>query len=175
VLRRQQRAWTVSFGPETATVPDSKGWRDLSVLLSRPDTDVHVLDLAQALAQDAAAGAVADQTAIDAYRHRLVELEQDRVEAERDNDPERLHLIDTEREALLTQLKHATGLSGRPRQLGTTATERVRKAVSARIRDAIRHLEPYAPQLAAHLDRAIITGTWCRYRFQGAPTWQIRW
>ena len=173
VLRRQQRAWTVSFGSETATVPDSKGWRDLSVLLSRPDTDVHVLELAQARVQDAAAGAVADQTAIDAYRHRLVELEQDRVEAERDNDPERLHLIDTEREALLTQLKNATGLAGRPRQLGATATERARKAVSARIRDAIRHLEPSAPQLAAHLDRAIITGTWCRYRSQGAPTWQI--
>jgi hypothetical protein len=175
VLRRQQRAWTVSFGSETATVPDSKGWRDLSVLLSRPDTDVHVLELAQALVRDASAGAVADQTAIGAYRHRLVELEQDRVEAERDNDPERLHLIGTEREALLTQLKSATGLSGRPRQLGTTATERARKAVSARIRGAIRHLEPSAPQLAAHLDRAIITGTWCRYRSQGAPTWQIRW
>jgi tetratricopeptide (TPR) repeat protein len=174
VLRRQQRAWTVSYGSETATVPDSKGWRDLSVLLSHPDTDVHVLELAQALVQDASAGAVADQTAIGAYRHRLVELEQDRVEAERDNDPERLHLIDTEREALLTQLKNATGLSGRPRQLGATASERARKAVSARIRDAIRRLEPSAPQLAAHLDRAIITGTWCRYRSQGAPSWQIR-
>jgi hypothetical protein len=175
VLRRRQRAWTVSYGPETATVPDSKGWRDLSVLLSRPDTDVHVLELAQALVRDASAGAVADQTAIDAYRHRLVELEQDRAAAERDNDPERRHLIDTEREALLTQLKNATGLSGRPRQLGATASERARKAVSARIRDAIRRLEPSAPQLAALLDRAIITGTWCRYRSQGAPSWQISW
>jgi hypothetical protein len=175
VLRRERRAWTVSYGPETATVPDSKGWRDLSVLLSRPDTDIHVLELAQARVQDATAGAVADQTAIDAYRHRLVELEQDRVEAEHDHDPERLHLVDSEREALLAQLKGATGLAGRPRQLGPTATERARKAVSARIRDAIRRLEPSAPQLAAHLDRAIVTGTWCRYRSQGAPSWQIRW
>ena len=175
VLRREQRAWTVTCGSEMATVPDSKGWRDLAVLLSRPDTDVHVLELAQALVQDASAGAVADRTAIDAYRHRLVELEQDRAEAERDNDPERLHLIDNEHEAVLAQLKNATGLSGRQRQLGTTASERARKAVSARIRDAIRRLEPSAPQLAAHLDRAVITGTWCRYRSQGAPSWQIRW
>jgi hypothetical protein len=145
------------------------------VLLSRPDTDVHVLELAQALVQDASAGVVADTTAIDAYRHRLVELEQDQAEAERDNDPERLHLIDNEREAVLAQLKNATGLSGRQRQLGATASERARKAVSARIRDAIRRLEPSAPQLAAHLDRAVITGTWCRYRSQGAPSWQIRW
>jgi AAA ATPase domain len=175
VLRRQQRAWTVTYGSETATVPDSKGWRDLALLLSRPDTDVHVLELAQALVQDTSAGTVADQTALDAYRQRLVELEQDRAEAERDNDPERLHLLDTEREALLTQLKNATGLSRRPRQLGATASERARKAVSARIRDAIRRLEPSAPQLAAHLDRAVITGTWCRYRSQGALSWQIRW
>jgi hypothetical protein len=175
VLRRDQRAWTVTCGSEMATVPDSKGWRDLAVLLSRPDTDVHVLELAQALVQDASAGAVADRTAIDAYRHRLVELEQDRAEAERDNDPERLHLVDSEHEAVLAQLKSATGLSGRQRQLGTTASERARKAVSARIRDAIRRLEPAAPHLAAHLDRAVITGTWCRYRSQGAPSWQIRW
>jgi AAA ATPase domain len=175
VLRRQQRAWSIIYGSETATVPDSKGWRDLAVLLSRPDTDVHVLELAQALVQDTSAGAVADRTAIDAYRQRLVELEQDRADAERDNDPERLHLIDNEREALLAQLKKATGLAGRSRQLGATASERARKAVSARIRDAIRHIEPSAPQLAAHLDRAVITGTWCRYRSQGAPSWQIRW
>jgi len=175
VLRRDQRAWTVSYGSETATVPDSKGWRDLAVLLSRPDSDVHVLELTQALVQDASAGAVTDRTAIDAYRRRLVELEQDRAEAERDNDPERLHLIDDEHEALLVHLKNATGSSGRPRQLGATTAERARKAVSARIRDAIRRLEPSAPQLAAHLDRAVITGTWCRYRSQGAPSWQIRW
>jgi len=76
---------------------------------------------------------------------------------------------------LLVHLKNATGSSGRPRQLGATTAERARKAVSARIRDAIRRLEPSAPQLAAHLDRAVITGTWCRYRSQGAPSWQIRW
>jgi tetratricopeptide (TPR) repeat protein len=165
-----------AYGPETAAVPDSKGWRDLAVLLGRPDTDVHVLELAQAPVQDAAAaGAVADRTAIVAYRHRLIELEQDRADAERDHDPERLHRLDGEREALLTQLKDATGLSGRPRQLGATASERARKAVTARIRDAIRRLEPSAPQLAAHLDRAVVTGTWCRYRSQGAPSWEIRW
>lgn len=98
------------YGLETATVPDSKGWRDLAVLLSRPDTDVHVLELAHALVRDASAGAVADQTAIAAYQQRLVELEQDRAEAERNNDPERLHLVDSEREALLAQLRSATGL-----------------------------------------------------------------
>jgi hypothetical protein len=174
VLWRQRRSWTLTYGSETATVPDSKGWRDLATLLSRPDTDVHVLELTQAPVRDAA-GAVADRAAIDAYRQRLVELDQERAGAERDNDPGRLHLIDQEHDALVAQLKNATGMSGRPRQLGATASERARKAVSARIRDAIRRLEPSAPQLAAHLDRAVVTGTWCRYRSQGAPAWQVRW
>jgi tetratricopeptide (TPR) repeat protein len=173
VLRREQGGWTVAYGPEVATVPDSKGWRDLAVLLGRPDTDVHVLELAQAPVKDTAAGEVADRTAIGAYRRRLVELEQDRADAERDHDPERLRRLDDEHDALLTQLKDATGLSGRPRQLGATTSERARKAVTARIRDAIRRLEPSAPQLAAHLDRAVVTGTWCRYRSQGAPRWRI--
>jgi hypothetical protein len=40
--------------------------------------------------------------------------------------------------------------------------------VSARIRDAIRRLEPLHPELAAHLERAVVTGTYCRYRPDGA-------
>ena len=32
------------------------------------------------------------------------------------------------------------------------------------MRDAIRKLEPVLPELAAHLQRNIVTGTYCRYR-----------
>ena len=41
--------------------------------------------------------------------------------------------------------------------------ERARKAVTARIRDAIRRIEAVHPELGAHLDRSVITGTSCRY------------
>jgi hypothetical protein len=49
------------------------------------------------------------------------------------------------------------------RTLGGTAPDRARKAVSARIRDAIRRIADVMPDLGAHLDRSIRTGTTCRY------------
>jgi histidine ammonia-lyase len=47
------------------------------------------------------------------------------------------------------------------------------EAVAARIRDAIGKLEPLLPELAAHLHRAIVTGTYCRYRSEADITWDV--
>jgi hypothetical protein len=154
-------------------VPDLKGWRDLATLLRHPGVDVHVLELTGAEVVTGAPGEAADRRAISAYRTRLVDLEDDRTEAEHHHDPARIERIDAERAALLDELGRVTGLGGRPRQLSATAGERARKAVSARIRDAIRRLEPLIPELATHLDRSIVTGTWCRYRGDAGTTWQV--
>ena len=45
--------------------------------------------------------------------------------------------------------------------------------MSARIRDAVRKLAAVLPELAAHLDRTLVTGTYCRYRPDGTR-WTIR-
>ena len=82
--------------------------------------------------------------------------------------PER---IETEREALLAELRRATGQSGKDRGLGASTTERARKAVTARLRDTIRRIESALPELGAHLDRSVVTGNYCRYQ----PTEQLTW
>jgi hypothetical protein len=68
-----------------------------------------------------------------------------------------------EREQLLTELRRASRPGGAARALGPTAAERARKAVTARIRDAIRRVTSVHPDLGSHLDRTIRTGTTCRY------------
>ena len=68
-----------------------------------------------------------------------------------------------EREQLLAELRRATRPDGSPRSLANTAAERARKAVTARIRDAIRRITDAHPELGAHLDRTVRTGTTCRY------------
>lgn len=62
------------------------------------------------------------------------------------------------------------GLGGRDRRLGDEK-ERARKAVSARIGDAIDRIERANPQLAQHLRNSVQTGTWCTY----APAEPTRW
>jgi hypothetical protein len=69
-----------------------------------------------------------------------------------------------EREQLLTELRHATRPGGATRTLGSAAAERARKAVTARIRDAIRRIGAELPELGRHLDRSVRTGHLCRYQ-----------
>jgi hypothetical protein len=78
------------------------------------------------------------------------------------------------------ELAAATGLGGRGRLLGDQS-ERARKAVTARIRDAIARIERLHPALGAHLRASVTTGTFCAYPRPGprpgscsprAPIWR---
>ena len=70
-----------------------------------------------------------------AYRRRLVELEDERADAEAMHDPARAERAATERDALVDELAAVTGLGGRARRAGSDA-ERMRKAIGNRIRQA---------------------------------------
>jgi hypothetical protein len=108
------------------------------------------------------------------YRRRLVEIEEEHSEAERHRDDGRLLRLDGEREALLAELRAAAGVGGRTRHLGGDAAERARKAVTSRLRDAIRRIEAVLPELGAHLDRSVVTGTTCRYQPAEPVSWSLR-
>ena len=104
-----------------------------------------------------------DRTALAAYRRRLAELDDELAAAHADADLARRQRATDEREQLLAELRRATRPGGAPGPLGATAAERARKAVTARIRDAIRRIGEALPELGAHLDRTVRTGTTCRY------------
>jgi hypothetical protein len=78
--------------------------------------------------------------------------------------------LNREREALLAELAAATGLGGRPRVAGSPA-ERMRKAVTYRIRHAIARVADAHPELGRHLRASVRTGTWCSY----APEHRVDW
>jgi tetratricopeptide (TPR) repeat protein len=172
-LRRRQAAWEITYRSEAATVADSKGVRDLAVLLRRPGVEVHVLELSGSPHDCGAPIEMADRMALARYRQRLVDLDEDIAEAELNNDTGRLDRAESEREALLAELRSVTGLGGSARLTGARAAERARKAVSARIKDAVRHLEQSMPQLADHLNRSIVTGAWCHYRVDMSESWIV--
>jgi hypothetical protein len=173
MLRRGRGSWEITYRDERATVPDIKGFRDLAVLLSHPGRDVHVLELVGSPVDGGSSIEVVDRRALAQYRQRLSDLEEDRAEAAAHHDLERVARADAEREAVLAELRRVTSLGGRSRLAGAHANERARKAVSARIKDAIRHLQVAMPQLAAHLDQATVTGTWCRYRADRSEVWHV--
>jgi hypothetical protein len=170
-LRRDGQLWLVRYHGGAAHLPDLKGLADLAMLLGRAGTDVHVLELAGTGNHDRDSGPLLDATARAAYRRRLAELDEDLATAQADQDSGRIQHLDTQRAALVTELGRAMGLGGRSRALGASTTERARKAVTARLRAAIQRIAAVLPELGAHLDRSVITGTTCRY----APTHPLSW
>lgn len=175
-FRRSGRTWQVEWDGVAATVPDSKGMRDLGVLLAAPNREVSALDLVEAAGGPAAAAAGGhagerlDVTARTAYRTRLAELEGELAEAEGNADAGQVDALRREQEFLAEELAGALGLGGRART-DRDPVERARKAVGMRIRTALRAIAEVNPGLARHLDQSVTTGRFCAY----GPEYPVRW
>jgi tetratricopeptide (TPR) repeat protein len=179
---------SVCFRGRTVLVRDLKGLRYLARLLAEPGREFHVLDLVAVdrgtlpvdrpgrpaeLDGDAGSGLpVIDREAREAYRRRLAEVDEDIEDAERMHDVGRLELAQRDRDYLLAELARAVGLAGRDRVVGSTA-ERARTSVARSIRYAVRRLAEHDSSLAAHLERAVHTGTYCSY--QPDPLAPVAW
>ncbi|HEX6872595.1 MAG TPA: hypothetical protein VF163_15975 [Micromonosporaceae bacterium] len=179
VFRREGDYWLVIFEGRTVRVRDLKGMRYLARLLATPGREYHVLDLVAAEARreahtdsgDAAdlprsalgdAGEILDAPAKEAYRRRLVEIDDDIERAHAIGDAERAAQADRERGFLVQELARAFGLSGRGRR-AASASERARAGVTRAVRHAIARIDEHHPQLGEHLGRTIRTGTYCAY------------
>ena len=171
--------WTVGRDGAAAAVPETKGLRYLRLLLARPGVEVPALELSDAVAghagtqvADGDVGPLLDRQALTAYRRRLGELEEELAEADAWADPVRSERLGAEREALLEQVRAATGLGGRPR--GTAdSRERARVAVRKAVAAALDRIEPVDPALARLLRDTVHTGTACRY--EPDPGRPVRW
>lgn len=175
VCRCDGDVWSIEHRGRSARLRDAKGLHDLSALLARPGEDIHVLDLAgSGIRGRDSSVPVLDSRARAEFKRRLTDLDEDLAEAQAHHDLGRAERVEGEREALLDELRRATGHAGKDRGLGPTTVERARKAVTARLRDTIGRIEAALPDLGSHLDRSIVTGTYCRYQPTEPLTWDLQ-
>ena len=179
---------TVTFEGQTALIRDLVGLRYLERLLAEPNREFHVLDLiavergslptprhvdCEAGTEDSGhAGCHLDAQAREAYRRRLVEIDEDIQDATLDNDLGRIALAEADRDYLINELSRAVGLGGRPR-LALSTTERARTSVTRTLRYAITRIAEHHSVLGQHLQQAVATGTYCVYRPD--PRLPARW
>jgi AAA ATPase domain len=177
-FRREGDYWLVEFDGGIIRVRDAKGMAYLARLLANPGREVHVLDLAGQSGVSAVgarhnedglrseglgdAGAVLDPQAKAEYRLRIDELREEIAEAESWNDPERATQARGELEFLAREISGAVGIGGRDRK-AAAASERARLSVTRAIRSSVNNVRSVQPQLGAHLDATIRTGTYCVY------------
>ena len=172
-LERRGAVWNIRYGGREAILPHVKGLTDIAMLVSRPGVEIHVLDLVASAVAPGRAGDVVDRRTLESYRRRLIDLDDDLAEASRHHDVERAAALSSEREALFAEIRRVTGVGGRHREFANHPAERARKAVAARVRDAIKKLEPVMPEVARHFEGTIVTGTYCRYRNEDHTVWKV--
>jgi hypothetical protein len=152
--------------------------RYLERLLAEPGREFHALDLVVAEhgvlpaaapvergevdVTGADAGPVLDDRAREAYRRRLVEIDDDIAEAEVAGDIERIAMAKADRDYLVTELSRAFGLGGRERRTSSDS-ERARTSVTRSLRYALERIRSHHTALGDHLERTISTGTYCSY------------
>ena len=192
--RREADFWTIVFDGRVVRLRHRRGLAMLWVLLQRPDTDVHVLDLVSAVdgapmanvesqrirrvgrprrvgvAAEGHAGPLLDARARAEYQGRASELRSELLEAERFNDLGRSATLRTELEQLVGELKRAYGQEGRSRLAGA-ASERARINVRNNLSTTLSILKRSDPALWRHLHAAVRTGTFCSYQPERAIPW----
>ena len=178
-LTRKGLLWTLAFNGTEIRMRDSKGLRDLAILLAVPGRLVPAVDLVSATGGDLAradlamgADEVFDVTARRQIRGRLRDLDDEITDAGHHAEPERASKAAAEKEALLHELAAAAGLQGGARRLGDQG-ERARKTATARIRDIIARIDRRHPSLGAHLQATVTTGTYCGYSPAAPVTWRL--
>jgi hypothetical protein len=173
-LRPEDGVWRIDFNGTNVHVPDLKGLWHLRELVSRPREFVPALALIGASTEEPVprgdTGPLLDREALRQYRRRLAELDDELDDTAVHRDAERHAKRSAERDALIAELKRATGLGGRPRRSGSPA-EKVRLNVTRTIRHAITDLSTKVPELGAHLDESIVTGVSCCYEPRANIAW----
>ncbi|KRB74955.1 hypothetical protein ASE01_16395 [Nocardioides sp. Root190] len=170
-VTRDGDRWRIGHAGRSAAVADLKGIQLLIRLLAEPGREFAATDLAGAMVAETGLP-VLDAEAVASYRRRLAEVEEDLAEAERDHDDARRFLAERDRDYLLAELGGGLGLGGRERRSGG-ASERARTSVTRSVRYGLARVREQLPDLGAHLDRAVRTGTYCSYLPD--PTAPIEW
>jgi hypothetical protein len=171
--------WLVGSDGAATVMPDLKGLHYLRELLRNPGIDMSTLDLSGAAPGhagiaviEADTGEITDQQALAAYHRRLRDIDAELDEAESWTDQGRLDQLRLEREALLAEVRSATGLGGRHRRF-TSTQERARVAVRKAIASTLDRIDHHDTNLARLLRNTIHTGASCHY--DPDPTRPVTW
>jgi hypothetical protein len=178
VLAQEGQFWRIEYEGSTVLLRHSRGLSLLAHLVRSPGVEVHVREL-DAITPSVSAtvselppegglripaddGDLLDARARAEYRERVADLQSELEDAERCSDLGRAAKIRAEIDVLVEQLRTAVAIGGRGRRASPEA-ERLRVAITRRIRDTIGLIAKHHPALGAHLAAHVSTGYFCAY------------
>jgi hypothetical protein len=175
LLTQEGELWRIEYQGQVVMLRHSRGLALLAHLVRSPGRPIHVRDLdamtpsgGSALPRPEAtdgdfvpvpadAVEVLDRQALAEYRRRMGELRAEIEDAASDGDSARVE-----------HLRSAVGTGGRARRV-PPEVERLRTAITRRIRSAIVKIAEHHAKLGAHLEAHISTGYTCAYEPADTP------
>ena len=190
---REGDSWTLKFGSkQPIRVRDSVGLVYIHHLLQHPGYEFPVLMLVQQTRGAAAVGRTTtaaetkdadlslddfsgtgpslDNQALQEYRERIEDLQEDIDEAEQNNNSEAAANAREEKQKLEAAISGSLGLGGRARPVGSRQ-EKARKAVSKAIHRAIINIKKENQHLGDHLSNSFYIGTYVSYGPESSVDW----
>lgn len=190
IFRKCDDGWSVGYADHLSEFSDLLGMTYLQMLLRNPDRDISVEELMAAarttpgraliserLALDNPAGLEVAQEVLDPrakceLRRSLDVLKEDALIAEETGNRDRLAKIREEVAFIEAELKHASGLKGRPRTF-TGSPDRQRVSVRKAASNALNLISQRLPEIGEHLKASIKFGYRCSYRPRQKRDWQF--
>ncbi len=187
--------WTLKFGSnQPIRLKDSVGLVYIHHLIQHPGQELYAMVLVQQTRGAAAVGRTVtaaetkdadlslddfsgigpslDNEALQEYRKRIEDLEEDIEEAERNNNSEAAANAREEKQLVESEISAAFGLGGHTRPVGSPQ-EKARKSVSEAIRRALKNIRTMDSHLGNHLTNSINTGVRVSYSPEPAVAWHL--
>jgi hypothetical protein len=179
ILKKQGATWFAAYEGVPKSIPDSNGVAYVAYLLRQPGQEVHASKLRSDVQGDGrnlsagSAGEILDSEALQDYKDRLTEIDEELAEAEANNDLSRKDKLSEERAALYAEIGSATGLRGKNRKAADDR-ERHRQAVSVAIHRALRAVKNVHEPLWQHLSNSLKIGEFLSYTPDQSISWTIQ-
>lgn len=172
LFREQDGMWHIAYEGKSIVMAGVKGLADIHKLLSNAAREIHCSELMGTSLVDNDDYLVFDEKAKKDYRNKITRLKEAISNAEKTGAVSKLQKLQEEYDQLIDYLSASTGLGGKTRKASGTI-DRVRSAVTWRIRNAIERIEKKHPSLAKHLSVSIKTGVYCSYSPEKSVDWSL--
>jgi len=171
IFREEDGLWRLSFEGTEVLMPGVKGFQDIYRLMQRGGGEIHCTELMGSSPTQEGVEVI-DEKAKKNYQKKILQLQEELSAAEQANHTNRIAALQEEYDQLLDHLSQSLGMGGRIRKASNPA-DRIRSAVTWRIRNSIRKIGKQHPALARHLDVSIRTGTFCAYAPERPVSWKL--
>ena len=132
--------------------------------------DALIPDLMHAATVQVTAELVFDEKAKQSYKRKIQDLQEEIQHCEDHSNFERAAELQQEYSTLVDHLTASLGMGGKTRKVNDPM-DKMRSAVTWRIRNAIQKIEKSHPALGKHLAYSIKTGLFCSY----CPEKPVKW